>query len=86
LTACTAAYGTRYRDGALDMGTGYDCFDALAHPDAEGVNAEARSNRALLARLMRAHGFQGIDSEWWHFTLGGEPFPDRAFDFDVAAP
>ena len=28
-------------------------------------------------------GFEGIDSEWWHFTLKNEPYPDTYFDFDV---
>ena len=28
-------------------------------------------------------GFKGLDSEWWHFTLKNEPYPDTYFDFDV---
>ena len=31
-------------------------------------------------------GFLGIDSEWWHFTLENEPYPDTYFDFDVDVP
>lgn len=32
---------------------------------------------------MLAHGFRGIDTEWWHFTLKNEPYPDTYFDFPV---
>ena len=30
-----------------------------------------------------AHGFKPLDSEWWHFTLKDEPFPDTYFTFPV---
>ena len=23
-----------------------------------------------------AHGFKPLDTEWWHFTLEDEPYPD----------
>jgi len=32
---------------------------------------------------MLRHGFEGIDSEWWHFTLSDEPYPDTYFDFPI---
>jgi len=32
---------------------------------------------------MIKHGFKPYSKEWWHYTLEGEPFPDRYFDFDV---
>lgn len=28
-------------------------------------------------------GFNPLDSEWWHFTLKDEPYPDTYFNFDV---
>ncbi len=34
---------------------------------------------------MLSHGFDPLDSEWWHFTLHGEPYPDTYFDFPVCA-
>jgi D-alanyl-D-alanine dipeptidase len=40
-------------------------------------------NRLLLATLMQDAGFKAIDSEWWHFTLKNEPYPDTYFDFPV---
>ena len=27
--------------------------------------------------------FRGINTEWWHFTLQNEPYPDRYFNFPV---
>lgn len=30
-------------------------------------------------------GFDAYDTEWWHFTLRGEPFAKRAFNFPVTA-
>ena len=29
------------------------------------------------------HGFKPFDTEWWHFTLKNEPFPDTYFTFPV---
>ena len=37
----------------------------------------------LLRSLMLRHGFNPIDSEWWHFTLNNEPYPDTYFEFPV---
>jgi D-alanyl-D-alanine dipeptidase len=73
------------RDGAaeLDMGTPFDFFSPRAAPSDRSVSGEAQANRALLAQAMRRHGFIRYRKEWWHFTLGGEPFRDRYFDFVV---
>lgn len=39
---------------------------------------------ALLTRqAMLRHGFKPFDTEWWHFTLKDEPFPDTYFTFPV---
>ena len=35
------------------------------------------------AKAMLAHGFKPLDSEWWHFTLKDEPFPNTYFTFPV---
>jgi D-alanyl-D-alanine dipeptidase len=32
---------------------------------------------------MVRRGFSPYVKEWWHFTLAGEPFPDRYFDFEI---
>lgn len=84
LKDCTAA--TRFDDGGLDMGTGYDCLDPRAHTKSPLVSAAALSHRRRLVAAMARHGFRNYRREWWHFTLNGEPFPKRAFDFPVTAP
>ncbi len=40
-------------------------------------------NRLILREAMLRHGFKAIDSEWWHFTLRNEPYPDTYFEFPV---
>ncbi len=32
---------------------------------------------------MLRNGFVPFDTEWWHFTLRDEPYPDTYFDFPV---
>lgn len=83
MRACTLPWAQRVPDDSLDMGTGFDCFSALAYTNATGIAPEARRNRALLQRLMRDAGFINLPEEWWHFTLANEPFPNTAFDFVV---
>jgi len=67
----------------LDMGTLFDFFSPKSWPSDRSVSVEAQANRALLADAMRRGGFLAYDKEWWHFTLGNEPFPDKYFDFPV---
>lgn len=66
-----------------DMGGPFDYFGALSHGDFGGVTAAQRENRALLRDVMLSHGFRALQTEWWHFTLQNEPFPDTYFDFPV---
>lgn len=40
-------------------------------------------NRMVLREAMMRHGFQPLHTEWWHFTLADEPFPDTYFNFPV---
>lgn len=67
----------------LDMGSPYDFFDAVSWPSDTSVNAQQHANRMTLREVMLKHGFRPLDTEWWHFTLEGEPFPDVYFDFLV---
>lgn len=83
LRACYLTADQRFGDNSVDMGTGYDCFDELAHPANSRVGIQQKMNRLLLKSLMEKHGFSHYDKEWWHFTLKGEPFPDTYFDFPV---
>ena len=34
---------------------------------------------------MMAEGFEPLPTEWWHFTLKNEPYPETFFDFPVEA-
>ncbi len=59
----------------LDMGTPYDFFGEEAHPVkeqellAKGELTQAHiQNRQILRAAMRAGGFWGIQTEWWHFN------------------
>ncbi|MBE6835902.1 MAG: peptidase M15 [Ruminococcaceae bacterium] len=69
----------------VDMGSPFDFFSEVSHPDYEGVTREQYENRMLLRDLMVRNGFEPIDCEWWHFTLKDEPFPDTYFEFPVSA-
>lgn len=67
----------------LDMGSAWDFFGALSHPDYPNLNKQQRANRLLLRNLMIEAGFNPYEKEWWHFTLSDEPFPNTYFNFPV---
>ena len=72
------------RDGSfVDMGGTFDLFSEISHPDYKKLTGEQKKNRKILHDAMIKAGFKGIDSEWWHFTLEDEPYPDTYFNFDV---
>ena len=83
LRDCAAPAGKRFRDNSIDMGTGYDCFDPLAHPFNARIRGKQRCNRLALREPMIRAGFKGLATEWWHFTLRDEPYPDTFFDFPM---
>ena len=84
LRDCALPRAKRLRDNSIDRGTGYDCFDTKSHPFSPHVTAQQRKNRLKLRRAMLAAGFKGLETEWWHFTLRDERFPERYFDFPVS--
>jgi len=84
LRDCGASRTRRFRDNSIDMGTGYDCFDPLSHPYNGRIHGKQRANRLKLRRAMLAQGFKGLETEWWHFTLREEPYPETFFDFPVS--
>ena len=79
----------------VDMGGTFDWFGMESHPDFGGnpdtfeytpndsITEKQFQNRMLLRRVMLKHGFKPMDTEWWHFTLANEPFPDTYFTFPV---
>ena len=69
----------------LDMGSPFDLFSPLSHPDCPDVTEEQHDNRMRLQRAMVRNGFAPIDCEWWHFALADEPYPETFFEFPVAA-
>ena len=68
-----------------DMGSPFDLFDEISHPDYRGITEEQFENRMLLQRVMVRNGFEPFPYEWWHFTLQNEPYPDTYFAFPVSA-
>ena len=82
----------------VDMGGTFDWFGRESHPDfcgnpdtetyteeaaARPITARQFANRMILRSAMLRHGFKPLDTEWWHFTLRSEPFPDTYFTFPV---
>ena len=77
----------------FDMGGTFDWFGVESHPDwcapglvyEEGgkLTRQQFENRMILRRAMLRHGFKPYDSEWWHFTLEDEPYPDTYFDYPL---
>ncbi len=84
LRDCALPKTQRFRDNSVDMGTGFDCFDPLAHPFNARIHGAQRRNRLLLRRAMYREGFKGLETEWWHFTLRDEPYPKTFFDFPIS--
>ena len=65
----------------LDMGSPFDFFGEISHPDYTGITEEQYNNRMILQRAMVRNGFKPLDCEWWHFTLSDEPYPNTYFEF-----
>ncbi|RRO15663.1 D-alanyl-D-alanine dipeptidase [Saccharopolyspora rhizosphaerae] len=83
LVPCTEPAGKRFSDNSVDMGTGFDCFDALAHTDDPQVPGDVRAHRDVLRDGLSAVGLRNYPGEWWHFSLRQEPYPNGYFDFPV---
>ncbi|WP_438489166.1 M15 family metallopeptidase [Streptomyces sp. S186] len=83
LTSCFGPKASRFPDNSLDMGTGFDCFDTLAHTLDPRIRGQQRANRLLLKAGLERAGFVNYADEWWHYTFSPETFPDTYFDFPV---
>lgn len=69
----------------LDMGSPFDLFSEVSHPDCRTITDEQYENRMLLQKAMVRNGFLPLDCEWWHFCLKDEPYPDTYFTFPVSS-
>ena len=69
----------------VDMGGPFDLFSEVSHPDYRGITNEQYANRMFLQEAMVRNGFKTIESEWWHFYLKDEPYPDTYFEFPVSS-
>ena len=63
--------------------TGEYTGDNSKSPMNRSISAEQFHNRMVLRQAMMRHGFKPMSTEWWHFTLKDEPFPDTYFNFPV---
>lgn len=68
----------------LDMGGNFDYFGERSHTDYSGLTDEQRENRYILKDAMTGSGFDSFASEWWHFSLLDEPYPNTYFNFPVS--
>jgi D-alanyl-D-alanine dipeptidase len=66
------------------MGGHHDLMDPVSHHGARGITREEARNRECLAGIMEVCGFRRYETEWWHYTLSDEPYPDTYFDFPIA--
>ena len=57
--------------------------DNSESPVGRSITPEQFCNRMILREAMMRHGFKPFPTEWWHFTLTDEPFPDTYFNFPV---
>ncbi len=69
----------------VDMGSPFDLFSELSHPDCREVTDGQYENRMMLQKVMIRNGFRPLDCEWWHFTLENEPYPDTYFEFPLSS-
>jgi zinc D-Ala-D-Ala dipeptidase len=79
---CTGPAEARAPDNSIDMGTSFDCFDALSHTKAADLTPEQARWRQVLIDAMAQQGFRNYPKEWWHFTYMPER-RGRSFDEPV---
>lgn len=68
----------------LDMGTAFDYFGSESWPYSHTTTVKQHQNRMKLRKVMMQHGFEPLATEWWHFTLKNEPFPETYFNFPIS--
>ncbi len=72
---CAVDVSILYEGKPLDMGTGFDELSELSWTSRQmELTPKQQANRELLREMMKAWGFEGIESEWWHFDFGGDSY------------
>ncbi len=67
----------------VDMGSNYDFLGPISNHGTTLITEEQTRNRNILKEAMTAAGFKALRTEWWHYQLINEPFPDTFFDFVI---
>lgn len=81
---CTVDCTLVDKDGnLLAMGTEFDDFTEKAHSTCKDFSKEILDNRKLLRDIMHKHGFQVLETEWWHFDIKNwQDYPILDTNFD----
>lgn len=67
----------------VDTGSPFDLFDEISHHGSDKITSAQRQNRGIIKNTMERNGFKSYQTEWWHYTLCDDPYPDTYFDFSV---
>ena len=68
----------------IDMGGHFDLFSEISHSNYTDSLSDAQiNNRQILRKAMENNGFKIAGTEWWHFSLIDEPYPETSFNFPV---
>lgn len=68
----------------VDFGTPFDHFGVKSNTNyTEGLTEEQINYRKLLNDTMYENNFINLDTEWWHYTLKNQPYPNTFFNFPV---
>ena len=67
----------------LDMGSPYDFLSPISNHGTKLITKAQTENRNILKNAMKAAGFKELRTEWWHYQLIQEPYPDTYFDFVI---
>ena len=67
----------------LDTGGEFDNFGEIANYNYQNITEFQKQNRKYLRDVMVRHGFIPLETEWWHFTLKNEPYPNTYFTFEI---
>jgi D-alanyl-D-alanine dipeptidase len=70
-------------DNEIDMGGYFDLLDTVSNYNTDKITENQHANREYLRNIMDEAGFDSIRTEWWHFQMREEPYPDTYFDFDI---